>query len=75
MSGKSQAATRLEKSRVQTGAKSYKDLMVIVRMLDLLFREVRGYWRRGMTNLPELRCSGRAAGDKGGTRKLPQQFR
>lgn len=42
-SGKSQAATRLEKSRVQTGAKSYKDLMVTVGMLDLLLREVRGY--------------------------------
>lgn len=60
---------------MQTGAKSYKDLMVTVGMLDLLLREVRGYCSRGMTSLPELRCSGRAAGDKGGTRKLSQQFR
>lgn len=74
MSGKSQAATRLEKNRVQIGAKLYKGLMVIVRTLDLLLREVGTYWSRG-TNLPELRCSGRASGDKGRTRKLSQQFR
>ena len=74
MSGNSQAATRLEKNRVQTGAKSYKGLMVIVRTLDLLLREVGSYWSSG-TNLPKLRCSGRASEDKGRTRKLSQQFR
>ena len=48
--------------------------MVIVRTLDLLLREVGSYWSSG-TNLPKLRCSGRASEDKGRTRKLSQQFR